>query len=114
MNPSAHRKASYQETTSHLPAKALGGSHEAPRLKPADELLLDWSMTWPASKRSPNIGLYHDRMGVHCTRVCAQRTLPQQRSPARLKNTGPSIKRKLRNWSKAKLPAMVWELQRVG
>jgi 16S rRNA G1207 methylase RsmC len=56
-----------------FPTNALGGSPKEPKLKPADELLLNW-----AEEQSPDLAaeaatVYHDREGVLCTCVSAQK-----------------------------------------
>ena len=64
-------KVSYQGRTYKFPFSALGGTPKEPRLKPADELLLNW-----AAEQFPRLGeeevtVYHDRQGVLCTCVSA-------------------------------------------
>jgi 16S rRNA G1207 methylase RsmC len=56
-----------------LPARALGGSRQEPRLKPADELLLNWAAEQCADLEQESITVYHDREGVLCTCVRAQK-----------------------------------------
>lgn len=56
-----------------LPAGALGGERTAPKLKPADELLLDWAYETAGTAELEAIGIYHDRAGVLCTCVRAQK-----------------------------------------
>lgn len=53
----------YNDLPFSLPADALGGTRDAPRLKPADELLLNWLAEQPAGP----IAIYHDRDGVLST-----------------------------------------------
>lgn len=53
----------HQEKDFTFPVDALGGTSEAPRLKPADELLLRWLDEQPAAP----LAIYHDRAGVLST-----------------------------------------------
>ena len=46
-----------------FPARALGGTRNAEKLKPADELLLNWLAEQPAGP----VAIYHDRDGVLAT-----------------------------------------------
>lgn len=55
-----------------FPANALGGSRQEPKLKPADELLLNWAAEQSSDLATEAISLYHDREGVLCTCVGAQ------------------------------------------
>jgi 16S rRNA G1207 methylase RsmC len=63
----------YRDQQFHLPANALGGERTAPKLKPADELLLDWAYETAGTTELEAIGIYHDRAGVLCTCVRAQK-----------------------------------------
>ncbi len=54
-----------------FPAKALGGSPKEPKLKPADELLLNWATEQSPNLASESITIYHDREGILCTCVPA-------------------------------------------
>jgi 23S rRNA (guanine1835-N2)-methyltransferase len=62
----------YREQQFDLPVNALGGERNAPKLKPADELLLDWAYDTAGTSELEAIGIYHDRAGVLCTCVRAQ------------------------------------------
>lgn len=73
MKTPTYKKITYRKSSHHLPAKALGGTPQAPKLKPADELLLDWAYDTAGSEELPTVALYHDRMGVLCTCVRAQK-----------------------------------------
>ncbi|WP_187270865.1 class I SAM-dependent methyltransferase [Neolewinella aurantiaca] len=55
-----------------FPANALGGSPKEPKLKPADELLLNWAAEQCADLATEPVSVYHDREGVLCTCVGAQ------------------------------------------
>ena len=54
-------------------ARALGGTAEEPRLKPADELLLDWLHEANAEGLPHTVALYHDHWGVLTVCAAAQR-----------------------------------------
>lgn len=58
----------FQGKAFNFPAAALGGTKDAPRLKPADELLLNWLGEGGEGK----LAIYHDREGVLST-CCYQR-----------------------------------------
>ncbi len=58
----------FQDQVFSFPASAVGGTQQAPRLKPADELLLDWL----ADQEEAPLAIYHDREGVLST-CCYQR-----------------------------------------
>lgn len=73
MKASTYKQVTYRDARYNLPAKALGGTRLAPMLKPADELLLNWAYDTAGSEKLPSVALYHDRMGVLCTCVRAQR-----------------------------------------
>lgn len=53
----------YNDLTFTFPAGALGGTRDQPKLKPADELLLDWL----AERDDGPVAIYHDRKGVLST-----------------------------------------------
>lgn len=53
----------FQEQTFSFPSAALGGTKEQARLKPADELLLNWLTEQTAAP----LAIYHDRDGVLST-----------------------------------------------
>lgn len=53
----------YQDKAFTFPATALGGTKDAPRLKPTDELLLNWL----AEQAAGPLAIYHDREGVLST-----------------------------------------------
>jgi 16S rRNA G1207 methylase RsmC len=56
-----------------FPANALGGSPKEPKLKPADELLLNWADEQAPDLSKGAISIYHDREGVLCTCVSAKK-----------------------------------------
>lgn len=56
-----------------FPANALGGSPKEPKLKPADELLLNWAAEQSHDLATEAVTVYHDREGVLCTCVSAQK-----------------------------------------
>jgi len=56
-------KITFQGKEFAFPAAALGGTKEQPRLKPADELLLNWLADQPEAP----LAIYHDREGVLAT-----------------------------------------------
>lgn len=69
----SYKTITYRDQLFHLPANALGGERTAPKLKPADEMLLDWAYETAGTTELEAIGLYHDRAGVLCTCVRAQK-----------------------------------------
>ncbi|WP_020569125.1 class I SAM-dependent methyltransferase [Neolewinella persica] len=69
----SYKTITYQDQRFQLPANALGGERNAPKLKPADELLLDWAYETAGTTELEDIGIYHDRAGVLCTCVRAQK-----------------------------------------
>ncbi|MFK8163197.1 MAG: class I SAM-dependent methyltransferase [Lewinella sp.] len=73
MPKTSFKTITYQEQQFDLPANALGGERTAPKLKPADELLLDWAYETAGATTLEAIGIYHDRAGVLCTCVRAQK-----------------------------------------
>jgi 23S rRNA (guanine1835-N2)-methyltransferase len=72
MSNPAYKTITYRDQQFHLPANALGGERAAPKLKPADEMLLDWAYETAGTTELEAIGIYHDRAGVLCTCVRAQ------------------------------------------
>lgn len=54
-------------------ANALGGSPQEPKLKPADELLLNWATEQRPDLEQESITIYHDREGILCTCVPARK-----------------------------------------
>jgi len=73
MKPTVYKPITYRNDRIYLPAKALGGEPGAPKVKPADELLLDWAYDVAGSAELPSVAVYHDRMGVLCTCVRARK-----------------------------------------
>ncbi len=76
-------------------ANALGGSPKEPKLKPADELLLNWAEAQSPKLEKESITLYHDRQGILCTCVRAHKKhfvsnnfLHQKRMSANLDQNG--------------------------
>lgn len=53
----------YNDKDFRFPSDALGGTQSAPKLKPADELLLNWL----AEQDGGPVAVYHDRDGVLST-----------------------------------------------
>lgn len=54
----------YREQTYRFGRNFLGGLREAPAIRPADELLLNWAYATAASNPLPPTAVYHDRGGV--------------------------------------------------
>ena len=78
-----------------FPANALGGTPKEPKLKPADELLLNRAAEQSPDLAAEAITLYHDREGVLCTcaraqtkRFVSNNFLHQQRMLAAYANNG--------------------------
>ncbi|MTB51422.1 methyltransferase [Lewinella sp. W8] len=61
----------YRDRTYRFSRQFLGGLREAPRIKPADELLLDWVHDSAAPEPLPPVAVYHDRGGIVGTCLAA-------------------------------------------
>jgi 23S rRNA (guanine1835-N2)-methyltransferase len=57
----------YRNRTYRFSGQFLGGLSDAPRIKPADELLLNWAYETTGSESLPPTAVYHDRGGVLVT-----------------------------------------------
>lgn len=73
MQKTGYQTIIYRGQTFRLAATALGGTSTAPKLKPADELLLDWAYETGGGEALPEVATLHDRAGVLCTSVRARK-----------------------------------------
>jgi 16S rRNA G1207 methylase RsmC len=67
MQNNTYANITYRDQTFTLLTTGLGGTRQGPKLKPADELLLDWLHEQTQDGASGQVAIYHDRTGVLCT-----------------------------------------------